>query len=67
MSMTNCPNCGYDMDDEYEKACERGDTKWVQCSDATWFFDGEYSGLQWTVFCKCKKCKTEWAFDDSNV
>ena len=62
-----CPQCGYDMMDEYEKALDGGDTKWVRTSGYFPYFDGEYNGIQWIVHCKCKKCKSEWEFYDSNI
>ena len=41
--------------------------KWIKIVDSGLYFDGNYSGTEWTVECKCPDCGTEWFFEDSSV
>ena len=40
--------------------------KWIKLTNYSSFFDGNYSGFEWDVECKCPDCGTEFCFSDSN-
>ena len=70
-SDSQCPFCGYEAADGYddpEKIKELENLGgYSHIVDLRHYFDGNYSGKEWTVEFKCPICKTIFEFDDSDV
>lgn len=65
-SDTQCPYCGWESCySDPEEIRELGGE--VKCKGYGGYFDGTYSGHQWTMEFKCPICKTKFEYDDSDV
>lgn len=63
---TQCPYCGFDyLNYSVDEIKEMGGS--YECKDYKSFFDGTYSGHEWTDVVKCPICKTVFENGDTDI
>jgi uncharacterized Zn-finger protein len=64
---SDCPNCGRNIldyvDVNWEKECD----EYYKITNFHPYFDGEFSGHEWTVECICPYCDTEFSYINGDV